>query len=398
MSDLKILRARQVIDGLGGPAAQDAEVVIDGERIVALGPRGSFGPVPPDTAVVELGDATILPGLINCHTHLCLPTQNPETQRTDPISLVALRAAHLAAGELQSGITSVRDMSSRDDTNLVLKRAIDEGLCEGPRIFACGRGIGTTGHWSISVMRVNGPDQARQAVREQVEIGSDFIKLFATQARWSSPDEPDQQHPGLTSEELSAAIQMAHDHGKSVTVHAMSTTGIKNAIAAGADSIEHGFCLDDEGIELLIKHDVFLVPTLIFLRLRAEAATRAGYDWVTPDRVAYSLRLLDPVRAAVEKARKAGVKIAAGSDNAQEPGILIGEIEELVGVGFSPIEAIVAATRRAAEVLGQEDQLGTISPGKLADIIVVDGDPSSDVGKLRDVRLVMRGGELMHRA
>lgn len=380
-----------------GKAFEQGTVLVEGERIVKVS-KGEI-PVPKDAQRIALDGCTLLPGFIDCHVHFCLDG-SPDPVGTlvqEHTSLVTLKAAESARRTLLAGVTSVRDMGGKDGIDLALREAIRSGLVSGPRMLASGRIICMTGGhgWQLG-QEADGPDEVMRAAREQIKAGADVVKFMATGGVMTPDVEPGSEQ--LTEEELRAGIQEAHKAGRKTATHAMGTQGILNALRAGIDSIEHGVFLNEEAISWMVEKDVPLVPTLSALYHIENKGIEAGIP-------AFAVEKTRRVKAfhleSVRMAREAGVHVAMGTD-AGTPfnmhGENLGELRRLVEMGYSSIEAIQAGTQIAAKVMGLEEELGTIEEGKLADLIVVEGDPLEDIGLLLSteaIRLVMRGGKLV---
>jgi len=380
-----------------GRILEHATVLVEGERIVKL-EEGKVA-IPNDAHKIPLDGLTLLPGFIDCHVHLCLDgSPDPmSASLVEPMTISVLRAADFARQTVMAGVTSVRDMGGKDGIDIGLKQAIQSGLIPGPRMLVSGRLICMTGGhgWQMG-QEVDGPDEVRKAARDQIKAGADILKLMATGGVMTPAVEPGSEQ--LTEEELRAGIQEAHKAGKKTATHAMGTQGILNALRAGIDSIEHGVYLNEEAVSLMVKRNIPLIPTLSALYHILTKGVEAGI----PSFAVEKTLMVKPFHLeSVQMAREAGVHIAMGTDagtpfNAH--GNNLGELERLVERGFTPMEALEAGTRIASEVLGLESQIGTIEVGKLADLVVVQGNPMDDVGVLLSeeaVHLVMQGGKLV---
>ncbi len=399
-----ILCAR-LIDGVRDTAIEDAAVLIEGERIVAVGGREI---VPEDARVIDLGDVTLLPGLIDAHSHPLLDSDDYQYRHLSRSSAYkALRALKAVRNTLAAGWTSIRIAGDADVhyAHLDLRRAIDEGLWSGPRIAGAGHYISNTGgggdinflspeqDFQADGLVVDGADAMRKAVREEIKYGSDWIKLLVTGAFMSAADNPRDVH--FSREELDVAIEEANRRGVPVMAHAHAAEGIKMAIRAGVRSIEHGTFIDDEGIRLAVEHGVYLVPTLYIGDYFIEKGSDG--EWQEKS-VELSKKYRDLHFEGVRKAIEAGVKVVVGVDlgglaypaekNARE-------FAALVEAGMTPMQAIQAGTRVNAELLGWEDRVGTVEVGKLADLVAVPGDPLADIGLLQRVDFVMLGGAVI---
>ena len=395
-----VFRHVAVIDGTGAAPAADRWVLVEDGRITAGGPE----PLPAShpaagDRVTEIDGAghTLLPGLINCHVHLCNDgsADTLGQVRDDAIPIATLRAVKNLGIALSSGVTTVRDCGAADGIAIELARAVADRLIAGPRILAAGRVITMTGgHGHFIGREADGPDAVRRATRTELKAGADFIKAMATGGVLTPGVEPD--HGGLAEDELLWVARTAHSAGRRTACHAIGGQGIKNALRAGIDSIEHGFHLDDEALELAVSSGAFLVPTLVAIEsITANAGRPELPDWVVRKAAAES----GAHRAAFAAALAAGVSIAAGTD-AGTPfnphGDLARELGLMVDYGMTPLQAIVAATASAARNLDLQHQVGTVEAGKRADLILVAGDPAADIKRLGQVTLVMKDGQLVH--
>jgi len=380
-----------------GRILEHATVLVEGERIVKV-EEGNVA-IPNDAHKIPLDGRTLLPGFIDCHVHLCLDASPDPMSASlaEPMTIRALRAADFARQTVMAGVTSVRDMGGKDGIDIGLKQAIQSGLIPGPRMLVSGRLICMTGGhgWQMG-QEADGPDEVRKAARDQIKAGADIVKLMATGGVMTPAVEPGSEQ--LTEEELRAGIQEAHKAGKKTATHAMGTQGILNALRAGIDSIEHGVYLNEETIALMIKQNVPLIPTISALYNIVNKGVEAGIPSFAVEK---TLKVKPFHLESVRLAREAGVAVAMGTD-AGTPfnlhGHNLGEIKLLVDSGFSPIKAIESGTGIAARVLGVEKKLGTVEEGKLADLMMVEGNPLDDVSiltKKEAIRLVMLGGKLV---
>lgn len=339
--------------------------------------------------VIDYSDKIIMPGMINCHTHICLlPVADSDEilKHSDPE--IALIAAENAKQYLYSGVTTIRDLGGVKGIDLVVRNNINNGTIQGPDILASGRFLTMTGgHGHTIGIECDGEDECRKSARLQLKAGADIIKIMATGGVLTKGVEPGQSQ--LNIDEMEAAVYEAHKAGKKTVAHAQGAQGIKNAISAGIDSIEHAFYLDDEGIEMMLENDVYLVPTLSppFYILEH----RDGMDEEFVRKIDESSQ---SHKNGLLKAIKAGVKIAAGTDGGTPFNLHTNtykEIELLSESGLTNYQAILAATRNAAECLGLDDR-GTLEKGKRADFIVLDGNPLTDILTLSNVNIVFKSG------
>jgi imidazolonepropionase-like amidohydrolase len=384
-----LFRGATVIDGTGADSAPADIVVADG-RIVDVG-TGLDG----DTAV-DLDGKSILPGLFDCHTHVIVSSIDTMRLIQTPFSYRFFQAAHNLEATLRIGITTVRDAGGAD---LGIKQAVEDGLVPGPRMHISlsmlsqtgGHGDGwmpyggtvralLTKHPGVPETIVDGPDEMRAKVRELIRMGADVIKVATSGGVLSPRDKPTHAH--FRPEELEVLVEEATAAGIFVMAHAQAAPGIKNAIRAGIRSIDHGIYLDDEAIDLMLERGTWLVPTLVAPRGVIDAAD-AGAS-IPEASVAKAREVVETHAASFAKAVAAGVKVAMGTDSGVTPhGENLRELALMVEGGMTPMQAIEATTRSAAELMGLEDELGTIAPGKRADLVLVDGDPL-DVGTLAD--------------
>jgi imidazolonepropionase-like amidohydrolase len=349
--------------------------------------------------IFDIDGLTILPGLIDCHVHLCLSGEADPFSilPSTPLPLLALHFLKNAQTTLRSGITTVRDQGAIGHVDFSVRRASEEGLFTLPRMVLSGRLITMTGGhgWQFGGREADGQDEVRKAVREQIRAGADSIKVMASGGGLTEGSEPG----GVTFslEELRVAVEEAHKAGKRASTHAHAATAIKNAVRAGFDSVEHAMFTDEEALDMMYEHKVFYVPT-VFAPLRAlEDSKGMVPKWLVEKIRGFKNNFVNSVKMAYER----GLRIAMGSD-AGTPlnphGENLKELEFLVNIGLSPMEAIIAATKRAAETLGLEKKIGTIEEGKVADFIVVRGDPLENIAclqKQENILYVVKEGEII---
>jgi imidazolonepropionase-like amidohydrolase len=393
-SDAFLITGVSTFDGTGAAPVPGQAVVVEGRRIAWIGPQDSA----PSFAAHRIRDGrggTVMPGMINCHVHVANDGDGDlfAQVQNDTMPISTIRGVKNLAIALQSGVTSVRDCGAADSLAIELSKAVEDGMIPGPRIRAAGRVITMTGgHGHFIGRQADGPVGTAQATRAEIAGGAHFIKVMATGGVLTKGVHPNQT--ALQPDELAAVAREAHNAGKRVASHAIGGQGIKNAIAAGIDSIEHGFYLDDESLAAAVDRGTYLVPTLIAVNRIVDNPDKIP-SWVVEKAESESGHHRDSFVAAV----RSGMKIAAGTD-AGTPfnphGELPTELELMVEFGISPVQALVAATRNAAENLDLLHDLGTLEVGKLADLIVVDGDPTADVGVTRNVLLVAKDG-VIHR-
>ena len=377
------IRSALLIDGTGG-RQERATIVLEGSRIAAVGPD-SLVKIPQGARVLDGKGKTLLPGLIDCHVHYCLdagPDSIRSLEHDDP-AITAVKAVAHARVTLEAGITTVRDVGSRDYISIAVTRAIRAGIVPGPRTLNAGLAICMTGGhaWFIG-RQADGPDEIVKAVREQIRAGADVIKFIATGGVLTPGGSPGASQ--LTFEELRAGVEEASRAGRRVAAHAHGAEGMKNAIRAGVHSIEHGTLLDQEALDLFLAHKTFLVPTLSAIQSGLEHGKSGGM----PDHaIEKCAMLVDSLRANFRKVAKTGVRIAMGTDagtpfnphgrNAQE-------LRRMVHLGLTPMQAIKAATSSAATLLGLDQEIGTLEAGKQADLLLVNGNPLDDIALLEE--------------
>jgi imidazolonepropionase-like amidohydrolase len=401
-----VIKAGNLLDVKSGEIRHNQVIVVRGSKIESIS-DGSANRMPAGATVIDIPRGTVLPGLIDSHTHIFLQGEDPAQGGYDANILqqgIALRAARATVSvrrALEQGFTSLRDLETEGAGygDVEIKQAIDAGYIPGPRLFVATRAISTTGGYNLEgyapelnmpkgAQIVDGPVEARKAVREQLEHGADWIKVYMTHRSWLGKNGELVSQPTLTVEELKAVVDEAHGWQRKVACHAYSGIGLRRALDGGCDSIEHGLDLDDAAVAQMLKQGTWYCPTL------------AAYymDWA-PETTAAGQR--DRKRASVhgpsfQRAMKAGVKIVFGTDIGgipwSEP--MAQEFPRMTELGMSPIEAIRSATLRPAEMLDRQGELGVIAPGALADLIAVDGDPRADIHALANVQFVMKDGSV----
>jgi imidazolonepropionase-like amidohydrolase len=399
-----ILHAGRLIDVKSGTLQTQMSIVIDEGRVSSLS-RGYLEPKEGDR-VIDLKEYTVMPGLMDMHTHL--QSQHSKESYTERFFMdqaeYALRSTVYARATLMAGFTTVRDLGDNGVNAIALRKAINQGWIPGPRIFTSGKSLATTGGHAdpTNSLRgdyrrdpsplegvINGPDDARKAVRQRYKDGADLIKLTATGGVLSLAASG--QNPQFTEEELRAVVETARDYNMTIAVHAHGTEGIKRAILAGVDSIEHGTFMTDEVISLMKQKGTWWVPTNMAGEWVAEKSKEPGYF---PEIVRPKAAAIGPeIQRTFAKAYAAGVKIAFGTDSGVSPhGRNAREFELMVGGGMPPMEAIQCATLNAAKLLKIDDRLGTLEPQKLADVVGVKGNPLEDIRAMHEVVFVMKEG------
>jgi imidazolonepropionase-like amidohydrolase len=403
------LQCGTLIDGVSSSPKSNVTVIIEGNKIVSI--ENGFKQGTANDKVIDLKTKTVTPGWIDMHVHLEDETSKNkylETFTLNPADY-AFKSVGFAETTLLIGFTTVRDLGG-SGVNISLRNAINRGLIKGPRVFTAGKSIATTGGhadptngYRRDLMGNPGPEQgvingvedARKAVRQRYKEGSDLIKITASGGVLSVAK--DGSNPQFTEEELTAIIATAKDYGFKVAAHSHGAEAMKRAIRAGVSSIEHGTYMDDEAIELFKKHGTYYVPTITAGKSVGDSAKIQGYypDLVTPKALAVGPK----IQSTFAKAYKAGVKIAFGTDaGVFKHGKNWMEFQYMIEAGMPAMEAIKAATINAADLLGMRDQLGSIEPGKLADIVAVDGDPIKDTKAFGKVVFVMKDGVVYKQA
>jgi imidazolonepropionase-like amidohydrolase len=399
-----VIRARALIDGTSAQPRANAQILIRGNRIAEVYTAGTR-PAPAGAQVIDLGAATLLPGLIDCHTHIFLQGEVPAAGGYDvqllkfPASYRVARAIVAARRALEQGFTTIRDVETEGAGygDVGVKQAINEGYIPGPRMFVVTRAISTTGGYNLEgyapeievpkgAQLIDGPVEARKAAREQLDHGADWIKVYMTHRSWVDEQGALVSQPTLTVEELRAIVDETRGWHRKVACHAYNGIGLQRALDGGCDSIEHGLEISDAQIAQMVRQGTWLVPTLAVYY----------YDPAAPDTPGGKR---DRKRVAVhgvsfQKALRAGVKIAFGTDVGgfvwTDP--IAQEFEREVEFGMTPMQAIQSATSRAAELLDMSAQLGRVAPGAYADLVAVGSDPLTDIAALKKVSFVMKDG------
>jgi imidazolonepropionase-like amidohydrolase len=400
-----VLKAARVFTSTSDRVVAPGMVIVVGDHITQVGPNLT---VPPGAQVIDLGDATLLPGFIDAHVHMAMEGGDDWYRDFYQNALrfpaeQAHYAAKYARVTLEAGFTTVRDVGSQDYVALGLRNAINAGVAEGPRMLIANYGIGSTGGHADQAPfppdRVkpagtvqgicNGPAECREAVRYQIKYGADVIKCMPSGGVLSLSDPVDV--PELTLEEMSAIVSEAHAWHRKVAAHCHGDAAAKIAIAAGVDSIEHGSFLQDDTLRQMKEKGVYLVPTLFAGFWVGEKADRF------PPAIAAKARAASAaMQSMFQRAAKIGVKVAFGTDSAVEPhGLDAREFALMVKNGFTPTQALLAATVSAADLLGLADRIGTIESGKLADLVAVPGDPLQEIRQTEKVTFVMQGGRVI---
>ena len=395
-----LIKAGRLVDGRSQQVQTNVGILVEGERIRAVGPIAQVQAQAANARVIDLSQMTLLPGMIDAHTHLLLQgdvtsEEYEEQLLKQSIPYRAILAARNAAIALQHGFTALRDLETEGAmyADVDVKLAVNRGEVPGPRIFASTRAMAPTGmypigtpNWEIElphgVQTVDGVDNARLAVREQVQHGADWIKYYSDRRYYFTPDSTLRSWVNFTDEEARTIVDESHRLGRKVAAHAIGSDGIAAALRAGVNSIEHGDGLTDSLMDVMVKNNVYWVPTVT---VGVHVVDRGG---VWPALVALERRNFG-------RALKKGVKIVLGTDVGGFPWTEINQAKELeyyVQYGMTPMQAIQSGTSVAAALLGQEQSIGTIAPGLYADIVAVSGDPTRDITELQRVKFVMKGG------
>jgi len=392
MPDPLVLTGATLIDGTGtAPVSGRAVVVRDGRIHAVVAERDA-----PSGQTLRLDGLTLLPGLINCHVHLCFGGEaDPGTAMVkEAFAATVIKATMRARQTIEAGVTTVRDLGGRDYAELSVRDAVRSGTIPGPRVLCAGKGICITGGhgWQLIGREADGPDEVRKAVREQLRAGADVIKIFATGGVMTPGVDPNSAQ--LTLDEVAAAIEEARKAGRRTAAHAQGSDGIANCLQGGITTIEHGIFLTEALCRRMARDGVALVPTLIAPHAIVEGGVAAG---IPEFAVRKSLAVRERHSESFQMALRLGVPIAAGTD-AGTPlnphGSLVPELELMVKGGLAPLAAIVSATATAARVLGLEAETGRIAPGLAADLLAVAGNPAERIQALDDVRLVLAAGRI----
>jgi imidazolonepropionase-like amidohydrolase len=394
-----IVRAGKLLDVRTGKTLTNQAIVIENGKIVSVGPDSGTTDASANAKVIDLSGKTVLPGLIDAHTHITYDPRFGYDRLAISLPREALIGAKNARLTLLAGFTTVRNLGASEFADIALRDAINAGDVPGPRMDASGPALSITGghcddnllpyEWhATSIGVADGVENVQHKVREVIKYGSDVIKICATGGVLSLGDNP--QHSQFTQAELAAIVADAHRLGRKVAAHAHGAEGIRWASEAGVDSIEHGSYLDDAGIAAMKQHGTYLVPTLYLGDWFMENAPKTG---VPPAMLAKAKEVMPAARKNIAHAFASGVKVGFGTDAAVYPhGLNAHEFAVMVQLGLTPLQAIQAATVNDADLLGWSDKVGVLEPGHYADIIAVDGDTLQDVTTLEKVKFVMKGG------
>jgi len=396
-----VVHAGHVLDVKSGKTLADQTIVIADGKIVSSG-AAADARVPPDAIRIDLPNATVLPGLIDAHTHITFDPKFGYDRLAISVPREALTGAKNARITLLAGFTTIRNVGASEFADVALRDAVNAGDVPGPRMLVSGPALSITGgHCDNNMLPfeyhatedgvADGIAAVQHKVRENIKYGSDLIKVCATGGVLSLGDNP--QHSQYTLEEMKAIVADAHRLGRKVAAHAHGAEGIRWAAEAGVDSIEHGSYIDDAAIAVMKEHGTYLVPTLYLGDWMIE---NAGLTHLPAPLLAKAQEVIPAARKNVAHAFASGVKVAFGTDAAVYPhGMNAHEFAVMVKLGLTPLQAIQAATINAADLLGWSGKVGSLEPGAWADIVAVDGDPLKDVTTLERVKFVMKGGEVV---
>src|ERR1700680_130471 len=396
-----VVHAGHLLDVKTGKLLADQTLVIEDEKIISSG-AAAEAKIPANAVRIELPNATVLPGLIDAHTHLTMDPKFGYERLAISVPREALTGAKNARLTLLAGFTTARNVGARGFTDVALRDAINAGDVPGPRLLVSGPPLSITGghcdnnmlpseYHAVSDGAADGIAAVQHKVRENIKYGADLIKICATGGVLSLGDNP--QHSQYTLEEMKAIVADAHRLGRKVAAHAHGAEGIRWAAEAGVDSVEHGSYIDDAGISAMKEHGTYLVPTLYLGDWMME---NAGLTHLPPPLLIKAQEVIPAARKNIAHAFAGGVKVAFGTDAAVYPhGLNAHEFAVMVKLGLTPLQAIQAATVNAADLLGWSGKVGTLQPGAWADIVAVEGDPVRDVITLERVKFVMKGGEVV---
>lgn len=394
-----IIKNGLVWDGTGTAPRTGLAVVVEGGKVSRLCPVTEVA-IEDCDEVIDANGNFVMPGMIDCHVHIhSSGDADTREENRESAPLRALRAAQYARLDLEAGFTTVRNMGSGSGIDMALKRAMEMGIATGARVITCGSCITMTGgHGWMGGMEVDGVDEARKAARELLKQGVELIKIMATGGVMTPGVEPGS--PQLTEEEIRAAVDEAHKAGRKTATHAQGTEGIKNAVRAGIDSVEHGIFLDDEVIAMMKERGTALIPTLVAPHHIVKGGLAAGIPAYAVEK---ANRIIDAHHHSFRMALAAGVKIGMGTDagtplNRHGDNSL--ELQLLVENGMSPEQALLAATKVNSEIADRAHLIGTLEAGKLADVLIIEGNPLDDIKVLRNkqnIKLVIKDGNVVVR-
>jgi len=375
-----LIKCGRLIDGKGGVPLENASILVEGQRISAVG-RATGIKVPPEARVIDLTSSTVLPGMIDAHTHLMQQFgEDPNERYPQPELYEVLKSVRNMRWDIRCGITTIRNPGERSWRAVPIRHGIERGIIPGPRILTGIRGIRPTHGWGQNAFGFDGVESLRKAVRENVEAGADLIKIYVSGSHFAGNG----TKCYMTPEEIHVCADEAHRVGLPVVVHCHGGAGVRLCVEAGVKTIEHLTMMNEEDIELFLKHGTTLVATF---NPYFHESTLAGRP---PQIAAKVIEAQENMRKIFPKAFKSGIKFTVGTDSRH--GNFVFELEMLVQMGLSPMQAVSACTRQAAEALGILDDTGTLEPGKWADMIGLSEDPLANISRLRNVNFVMKAG------
>jgi imidazolonepropionase-like amidohydrolase len=388
-----IIKGGRIIDGTGAPPITKKVIVVEGNKIQNIIDEEAFSRLP-DTEckgeVLDVSQNSILPGLVNCHEHLTMRRNygGITTHVQKPIPFLTLCAVRSAIFSLSQGITACREMGSRAPINVELKKVIDQGVVLGPRLMTGGEALVMTGgHLEFMFYIVNSVDEVVKGVRHQIHCGADFIKIYTSNEEVVQASDDFLYVPWFPPEAIKAAIEEAHKAGIRVSAHANGTQQIRHCAVFGADSIEHGIMLDRETARIIKEKRIFLVPTLTGYKQNTDPSWRREPFWISKYQ-----KFFEPLWKSFLIALEEGVTVVPGTDTL---GDFVEELQLMIKAGMRPMDVLVSATRIGAECMGMADRIGTIEPGKLADLCIVNGDPLEEITSLKRVSLVIKDGVIL---
>ena len=405
-----VIKNGLLIDGTGAEPVSDSAVVVEDDRIVAVGPEAVLS-WPPEAQVIDVKGKSILPGFIDAHSHMIAYEYDLATRLTTPASLTIIKSLERLKSTLEAGVTTVRDAGGAD---LGLKLAVEQGLVPGPRLLICIAPLTQTGGLfdldiaSGAKLDVNtmlgrvrhfcgGIENLRATSREFLRAGADVLKVCVTGSVFRKPPGT-RPAPQFTPEEIAAVVYEAKAAGKRTMTHCEGGPGLRNAVEAGIDSIDHGFFITDEDVELMAKHGTYLVPTMNAVHAILKVVDRNPDAAIDPRSIAAAKVLIETHNESINRAIIGGVKITMGADAfGSDVGENLFELELLVNAGLTPLQAIVAGTKTGAELLDIADKLGTLEVGKIADMLVVEGNPLDDIKLLQNrdnLAIIMKEGQI----
>jgi imidazolonepropionase-like amidohydrolase len=395
---IRVIKAKQVFTGK--KIIHRGAIVIEGERIAAVGSEAENIGIPAEAEVMEFGDHTVLPGLIDSHTHLALSGQMPNyaAAMKDDTLILTVRAARNIRADLLSGVTTMRCLGEKDFIDVAIKEAVEKEIIPGPRLLISGKGIRSSYGHGIMGTPFDGVEEVRKAARINIhDAGADQVKIFVTGSKGEfrtflfgteNTAERNEMHSLMTKEEIQAAVDTAHSVGKKVAAHCYGGVGLRHCIEAGVDTIEHGIYMNDTDLELMLRTGTWLTVTLNGYFNDRRVANRG-----TPELTKGFIKYRDTIRNAYDKAVHSGLRFTLGTDG--QHGEFAFELENAVNFRIEPVKVLQAATIEAACMCGVDEKVGSLETGKLADILVVNGDPLADIHDIRKVTAVLKGGRRM---